>query len=217
MKFTTLDNIFNYLPPAFRAEINDDDQIKSWAFQFKRQVPNLVYVSFKIYPINNHRINYPPDYERITGVYYSDKTECPVEVDTWCPMHKSAVIEPCLTGECHYTYNTDTGSIYTNAKDGYALVEYEAAYTKDGEFLVPDTPYELWQAMSHHVMSQYYLNKSAGMPSMYQLHQNHALQARNFMLSAKNYLAIQSINWNQMGYILSRPTLTLDERSSYQY
>lgn len=81
-----LDNVFNYLPKTVRRELNDDDQILSWALQALRTVnhTNKLVKSVSFHDIVNHKITLPVDLKKVYKVSYATEEPDDLTISTLC-------------------------------------------------------------------------------------------------------------------------------------
>lgn len=102
-----LDNVFNYLPRTLRRELNDDDQIRSWALQALRRVhhSDRYIKDITFHDITNHRISLPDDVKKVYKVSYATSQPSQLEIDSLCRCEAQ-------TDSSTYTLEDDCVPIY---------------------------------------------------------------------------------------------------------
>lgn len=96
-----------------------------------------------------------------------------------------------------FSINTD-GCLLTEAKDGFICIEYSAEPKDDnGNFLVPEKPIHIWQAISQYAIAQHWLNRTGYKEqNAFQMYQNHLQIARNYMREAKSIMRMSGMSYS---------------------
>lgn len=131
----------------------------------------------------------PMRYHGVTGKDYFTSSCWSAMKGTNCSVGFSITVEGCAL---------------IDEKDGYICLEYETE-VKDikGNFLVPEQPQHLWQAMAHYGISQFFLQKSSLEPRFYSLSTEEQNKARIFMKEAKGIYRQQNLSFSIQSEIQS--------------
>lgn len=104
-----LDNVFNYIPTNLRRELNDDNQIKSWALQALRTVNHSQkYVKdISFHDVTNHKVTLPDDVHKIYKVSYANSEPTDLQVLSLCQCEAQ-------TDSTYFDLDPDCVPIYHN-------------------------------------------------------------------------------------------------------
>jgi hypothetical protein len=154
------------------------------------------------------------DAEVAPTLYYQLYLQALNSMNTWRPMKYVGAInnKDYFTTECWKHINnencsncynefsiTTDGCLMTSIEEGMICVMYTSEAKDDkNNFLAPEEPLELWQALAHYAISQYWLNKTGFITfaaDAHKLYESHLRTAGFYLKEAKSILRQKSFSY----------------------
>lgn len=122
--------------------------------------------------------------------------------------------------DCYTGFSiTPDNCLLLDCKKGLICIEYECEVKdNDGNFLIPKTPIQLWNAMAHYAIAHHWLNRTGNKEqNSVQMYEKHMFISSNFMREAKGIFRMQNIDFKLLSAITFKDTDIIKIPSVWSY
>lgn len=116
-------------------------------------------------------------------------------------------------GRCtiDFSISPDGCDLQFSEASGWVSILYTTEMRNgEGEFTLPDEPVQMWQALGHFAIAQYWLNQThTGKPDAFSMYQQFLNMARTYMLEAKGIFKMKNISFDRLSDITYRSSRIL--------